>query len=361
MKGWLVRRLFATALIFACLEGAIFHSGLYARIIEPESTTGDMELMIDNEIQRPKPNPNQVLAVGHSRQALMPRVANQMNPSTGYTFASIGLGGTTPRDWYYALRTVDPDARNYAAIVIPEDDYNEPDLWEDQSDRESDLHYLIARLGIKDLFDFPMSYATPARRWAAFEGILLKGTVYKRDFQEFLDHPVARVEKAEFFRKGSASWFYDYGGDERTLAGLQIDWKKRTARFPPNVPESEQKRISGELFQDDPPEQGRETAYRLLWYRRILARYHGTRTKIFFLRVPRAPMPPPEEPTKANSSVRQLASDPNVVVLDEHLLDSLERPDYFWDALHLNREGQFKFTEIIASAVRESLGPPAGS
>jgi len=94
VKGGLAARLFATVLIFAGLEGAIFHSGLYARIIEPDSTTGGMELQIQNEIRRPKPDRNQVLAVGHSRMALMPRIANEMQPATGYTFATIGLGGT---------------------------------------------------------------------------------------------------------------------------------------------------------------------------------------------------------------------------------------------------------------------------
>ena len=358
VKHGLAARLLATVFFFALLEGVIFHSGLYARIIEPESTTGEMESLIRNEIRRPKPDRNQVLAVGHSRQALLPRIANQMKPSTGYTFASIGLGGTTPRVWYYALRAVDPHAHNYAAIIIPEDDYNEPDLWEDQAERVADLHYLIARLHMKDLREFPWTYESAKLRWTAFEGIVLKGTVYKQDFQEFVDHPLARIQKAQFFDHGSANWSYDYGGDERTLTGLELDWAKKTVSFPPNVPDSEQKRITGELFSDHPPDQGRETAYRLYWYRRILDHYQGSGTKLFFLRVPRAPVPPPEGPTKPNSSVRQLANEPDVVVLDEHLLDALERPDMFWDALHLNREGQFRFTKIVASEVRKALGQP---
>ena len=132
VKGGLAARLFAAVVIFAGLEGLIFHSGLYARIIEPDSTTGFMEVQIQNEIRRPKPDRNQVLAVGHSRMALLPRIENEKKPGTGYTFATIGLGGTTPRTWYYALRAVDPDAHNYAAILIPEDDYNEPDTWGDE-------------------------------------------------------------------------------------------------------------------------------------------------------------------------------------------------------------------------------------
>ena len=129
-------RIFAIIFFFAAFEGILFHSGLYSSIVEPDSTTGYMELQLRNELRRPKPNHNQVLAVGHSRMALLPRVVNEEKPGTGYTFATIGLGGTTPRAWYYALRAVDPDATKYAAIVIPSDDYNEPDSYDYQSERE---------------------------------------------------------------------------------------------------------------------------------------------------------------------------------------------------------------------------------
>jgi hypothetical protein len=358
IKGGLAARLIAAGIFYAALEGAIFHSGLYARIVEPDSSTGFMELQLQNEIRRPKLDHNQVLAVGHSRMALMPRIANQMQPSTGYTFASIGLGGATPRMWFYELRAVDPHAHNYAAILLAEDDYNEPDMWEDQSERESDLHYLIARLRLRDLREFPWTYPRADRRWTAFEGILLKGTVYRRDFQEFLDHPLARIAKAEYYRHDSADWYYTYGGDARTLAGTEIDWAHRTARFPATVPEADRKQLTDEFFPDRPPDAGRETAYRRHWYRKILDYYRGSGTKFFFLRVPRAPVSPPEVPPKPNSAVRQLAGEPDVVVLDEHLLDSLERPELFMDGLHLNREGQIRFSEIVASEVRKTLGPP---
>jgi hypothetical protein len=352
-------RLLATVCFFAALEGLIFHSGLYAGIIEPVSTAGSLEMNLRNEIKRPKPDRNQVLAVGHSRMAMWPRIANQMQPSTGYTFASIGLGGTSPRTWFYSLRTVDPHAHNYAAIVIPEDDYNEPDTGPDPAEQDVDLHYLIARLGLRDLIEFPASYRSAARRWAAIEGILLKGTIYRQDFQEFLDHPFQRIEKAQFYAQGSASWAYDYGGDARTLAGLQIDWAHKALHFPPGVPEADRKRAAQELFPDYPPDQGLETAYLRYWYGRILDYYRGSGTKIFFLRVPRAPAAPPEDPVKLHTAVRDLAGQPDVIVLDEHLLDSLEHPDNFWDGWHLNRKGMKEFTEIIATEVRKALGPPS--
>ena len=109
--------------------------------------------------------------------SLLPRVVNQENPGTGYTFASIALGGTTPRIWYYALRAVDPSARNYAAIVIPTDDYNEPDRYDYQSERETDLHYLIARLRLRDLAEFPWTYRSKKLQWADCSGNDPQGTM----------------------------------------------------------------------------------------------------------------------------------------------------------------------------------------
>jgi hypothetical protein len=351
-------RILAIVLFFAAFEGLLFHTGLYSSLVEPDSSTGFMELQLRNEIRRPKPNRNQVLAVGHSRMALLPRVVNEEKPGTGYTFASIGLGGTTPRIWYYALRALDPSARNYAAIVIPEDDYNEPDTYDYQSERETDLHYLIARLDLPDLFEFPLTYRERKLQWRIARGLILKGTIYKRDFLEFLDHPAARLAKVRYYDSDSAGWYYGYGGIETSLAGLQIDWQHKTAQFPDRIPENERKQIAGILFPTLPPDQGRETAYLLYWYNRIIDHYRGSGTKLIFLRVPRAPLSPPDDPPKLLSAVRQIASRPDVIVLDERLFNQLEHPDLFWDAQHLNRDGMERFSRILAAEVRRVLGPP---
>jgi hypothetical protein len=351
-------RILAIVLFFAGFEGVLFHTDIYSNIVEPDSTTGFMELQLRNEIRRPKPNHNQVLAVGHSRMALRPRVVNEEKPGTGYTFATIGLGGTTPRTWYYDLRAVDPEARNYAAILIPSDDYNEPDSYDYQSERETDLHYLLARLELRDLLDFPWTYQDKKLQWQIVRGIVLKGTVYKRDFLEFLDHPLARIAKARYYASDSAGWYYGFGGEDKSLTGLQIDWRHKTIQFPAGVSVSDRQQIREEVFPNLPPNQGRETAYLRYWYGRIVDRYRNSDTKLIFLRVPRAPQSPPDAAPKPGSAIRQIASQPNVIVLDERLLNQLERPDLFLDGFHLNRKGMEQFSRILAAEVRRVLGPP---
>ena len=56
--------------------------------------------------------------------------------------------------------------------------------------------------------------------------------------------------------------------------------------------------------------------------------------------------------------MRQIASQPNVIVLDERLFNQLEHPDLFWDGWHLNHDGMVQFSRILAAEVRRVLGPP---
>ena len=351
-------RLLWAILCFASLEGILFHTKVYSTYLEPDSTTGYLESQLRNEIRRPKKDHNQILAVGHSRMSLLPRVVNEAKPGTGYTFATIGLGGTTPRIWYYSLRAVDPNAHTYAAIIIPSDDFNEPDSYDYQSEREADLHYLLARLELRDLIEFPWTFHGRQMQWTAFRGIALKGFVYKRDFQEFLAHPLARIAKARYVASDSAGWYYGYGGVDQDLTGLRIDWQHKTMQFPDRVPEEHRKQIQDMLFPTLPPDEGRQTAYLRHWYGKIIEYYRGSSTKLIFMRVPRAPTSPPDPPPKLNSAIRQIASQPNVIVLDEHLFDQLEHPDFFWDAWHLNRPGMEAFSRLLATEVRRVLGPP---
>jgi hypothetical protein len=353
-----IPRILAILAFFAAFEGVVFHTRLYPSMIEPDSTAGAMETQLNNEMKRPKPDRNQVLAVGHSRMALLPRVANDMKPGTGYQFASVGIGGTTPRCWYYELRELDPNASRYAAIIIPSDDYDEPDSYENLSDRDLDIRYLIARLNLFDLPEFPLSFDDYKLRWLAVGDILFKGYVYKRDFLEFLSHSKTRITKVRQNDLYSAGWFYGYEGPDHNVAGLQIDWQHNVAHYPASFTPEQRKLIEDVLFGPKPPDAGLLTRYLRRWYGRIVDHYRNSGTKLIFLRVPRAPQPPPEHPPKVNSAIRQIASEHDVVVLDEHLFDQLERTDLFADPMHLNAEGMGRFSRILATEVRRVLGPP---
>jgi hypothetical protein len=289
---------------------------------------------------------------------ILPRMANEHN--VGYWFASIAIGGSTPRCWYYFLRDTDPTARRYAAVVVPVNDYDLRDVPDNLADRLLDVNFVIGHLRVGDLPEFSGSYPNRASRWTAFRDGLIKGLVYKRDFQEFLLHPAARLENVRIVREGSADWAYNFVPENHSLAGLTVDWAARKIHFPDGLTEPQRNFVSDILFRPEVPQTGANAAYHRYWYGRILDHYRGSGTKLIFIRLPRAPALPPDLPPPVPSSpLRALAVQPDVVLLDEHRFDELERPELFGDPLHLNGEGILRFSRILAEEARRILGPPA--
>ena len=350
--------LFASVLVFAAMEGAVFHTGLYPWIVNPDSSTGYLESMLRNERLRPKNGP-QVLGIGDSRMLLLPRISNEHTAETGYTFGSIATAGSSPRAWYYMLRDTDPDARLYRAILLAVDNYNDADTWGEEADNDADLNYLIARLRLADLWEYSRSYHDPRRQWKAARGILLKGLVYKRDFEDLLRHPVARFLYVKQSRRDSFSWVYDYQGPPETVAGYRVDWEARTLTPPPNADPARVDGLRTRLLLPLAPESGEQGRYLKYWLGKIAQHYRGSPTRLIFFRLPRGGFVRPDQPRhNPHSSIRDLAAQPNVTLMDEHFFDSLETPELFRDELHLNGPGMDRFSLMLTREVSRILGPP---
>ena len=343
---------------FAALDALAFHTRLYPYWVATSSSTGYVETVLYHEQNRVKEGPNQILGIGDSRMALTAKVANSMTAETGYMYGTIAVAGTTPRCWYYMLRAADPQANQYKAIVIGVESYNDDETLEDYAERESDLNYVIHRLELGDLAEFSRSYRDPQRQWRAASGILFKGLVYKRDLQDFLLHPIERVQSVRLSWRDSHIWFYDFRADEKTLAGLTVDWEDRKITVPPGTPPDMEAALKARLVEPLPEQTGRRSAYMKYWLGRIRDHYRGSQTKLVFLRLPRAMWIRPDlPPTNPQSSLHQLEREPNVVLLPEDLFNELETPERFHDEVHMNQPGMDRFTEVLARQMREVLGP----
>jgi hypothetical protein len=187
-KPSVAARVAAAALLFAVVEAAVFHSGFYASLAQPNSSAGRLHTTLYNERHREIDSPNQVLAVGDSRMSFVPKAAHEHTSGSGYAFATIMVAGSSPRCWYYMLREVDPGRNRYSAILIPIDDYDDDD-WEDTATRAQDLHYLAPLLRLSDIVDFSSSFPTWRMRWEAVRGVLLRGWIFQRDFQALRSGP----------------------------------------------------------------------------------------------------------------------------------------------------------------------------
>jgi hypothetical protein len=99
--------------------------------------------------------------------------------------------------------------------------------------------------------------------------------------------------------------------------------------------------------------------FRRLWFGRILDLYRGSPTRIIFLRLPRGAVPRPANLVeKKSSSIRGFASRPHVTLCRENDFEFLERPEFYKDGLHLNREGIARFSPKLAEEIGGILGAP---
>jgi hypothetical protein len=352
------------ALLLACagllgLDGLLFRTPFYSSILEPESSTGVFELVLWREQQaQTKNGDNLVVTLGDSRFAYSPKLANQVTAQTGYVFRHAGVAGTDVRSWYYMLRDLDPTARRYRAIVFGVTDYDDEDEFFTPDDDIRALHYVIARLGWSDVLEFALSFHSRNLQWEALRGASLKGIVYQNDILTFLAHPTKRIQYASAAHRDYDQWTYDYEETPRSMAGLQIDWKAWKVTFPPGLDQDQKDTVDRDLMRAPAPQTGRVAAFRRAWYGRILDRYRGSRTKIIFVRLARAPIPRPEGLVrKKSASIRDFASSlPNVLLCGEHAFDSLEHPELFRDGMHLNRAGIALFSPMLAEDISRMLG-----
>ena len=353
----------AACLLLFGLDALLFRTHLYTSILEPDSSAGLLELVLWREQQaQHKAADNLVVTLGNSRMGYSPKGVDLRPLQTGYAVRTAAVAGSDPRAWYYLLRDLDPTARRYRAIVFGADDYDDEDRAFNPDDDLGVLHYCIARLRLSDTIEFARSFYTREHQWEALRGSVLKGIALQSDIQAFLAHPFKRLAYVRLCHQGWPDWTYDYVEPSLNMVGLQIDWSTMTAAFPPAMTEQQKATVRGWLIHEPNPQTGRLARLFRPWLGRTIDRYRDSRTKIIFVRLPRGPIPRPDFLVKKRSStIRELASRPNVLLANEHLFDPLEHPEFFKDAMHLNRDGVERFSAMLADEVARILGPPGGA
>src|SRR5690349_8971287 len=118
-------------------------------------------------------------------------------------------------------------------------------------------------------------------------------------------------------------WGYEYVAPSTTVEGVSVDFESRKIVLPPRL---EGIRPAFEIFYLSPilPTNGSQTKYMHYWIGKIYEHYRGSRTRLLFVRVPRgAFLKPGLPPVNPHSSLRELAMEPRVTLIDEHLFDDL--------------------------------------
>jgi hypothetical protein len=86
------------------------------------------------------------------------------------------------------------------------------------------------------------------------------------------------------------------------------------------------------------------------WIPRILNRYSKSLTAVVLTPVPRGPFAElPAFSVAQSATFPEVMGQRTVFSLPEQTFEFLEKPDYYFDAFHLNAKGRQKFTETLVS------------
>ncbi|HEY2045781.1 MAG TPA: hypothetical protein VGG93_04295 [Candidatus Udaeobacter sp.] len=339
------RNLLLGIVAFVCVDGAVFHSGLYVSILAPSSYAGRISRITRAEKERALSGLKEVLVLGDSRiaEGFSATLANELGSPAGLKFVSLAEPAASANTWYYMVREVDPTARRYAAIVIPYGIGYEPN-----SADALRISMTAPLLRYGDGFHFASGFQRSSGRFRAFTACILRGSAYQDDVVDLLSDPVARMRSIRQADKVHAG--REYQGRDYDLVGTSYDAATGQVTFAPKLTEAQRLAFRRSLIQ--PSQTDTEYSLKLQrdWIPRIMDRYSHSPTAIVLTPLPRGPFLELGGLSRGYGSVL-----PTSVVegsrfsLPGHTFDFLEKPEYYFDAFHLNAKGRQKFTETLVS------------
>jgi alginate O-acetyltransferase complex protein AlgI len=343
--------------IFALAVALAFRTGAYRSLLDPASSTGTFERMVDALRTLPADPRRDVLVLGDSRiySGLDPAAAGRA--SGNLRFLDGAVPGTTPRCWPFFARAIDPHTTRFRAVVIPVDTYADDDSAIgsiDGDNRPMDLRYVVFHTRLTDIPKLAGSFSDPRQRLETAFDLLWRAPVLRDDVQELLGDPAARVRALA--QAGGADSDDPLAAHPRSesLAGMQVDFARNTIGFPPGVSSDERAAIVLQVLRVARPSQS-YARYRLRWIAPIAARYAAAGVPVIFVRIPTRPS---HRSASSNASGSLLAI---ARAYGAHLLPAapylaLERPDLFADHDHLNRAGSERFSALLGADVARVLG-----
>jgi hypothetical protein len=339
---------------FVCLDGVIFHTKVYVSIIAPDSYAGRLALITRAENQRSPSGLKEVLVLGDSRMAegFSTAVADKLGSAAGLKFVNLAEPASSVNTWYYMLREVDPEARRYWAIVVPYGIGYEPNTADPLR-----ISMAAPLLRYSDCFDFASGFQRWSGRFRAFTACILRGSAYQSDVVDLLEHPIARIRSIQQEPNRLHSRAV-YKGRDYDLVGTSYDPKTGQVSFPPQLTETQRQGIRKSLVQPSESEVQYFLKLQRDWIPRIVNHYSNSPTAIVLTPVPRGPF---HELTGFSMSYRVvfpgvMAQRP-LLSVPEQTFDFLEKPDYYFDAYHLNAKGRQRFTETLVAELVGRLGP----
>ena len=340
------RNLFLGITAFICVDGAIFHSGLYVSVLAPSSYAGRVWRITRAEKERTPSGLKEVLVLGDSRiaEGFSATLANELGAAAGVKFVSLAEPAASANTWYYMVREVDPTARRYSAILVPYGIGYEPN---NADPLRISMTAPLLRYG--DSFHFASGFQRWSGRFRAFIASILRGSAYQDDVVDFLEHPIARIRRVQ--REPKRLQARDiYKGRDYDIVGTSYDPKTGQVAFPPRLSEAQRDAIRDSLVKPSQSETQDFLRLQRDGTQRILNRYSASSTEIVLTPVPRGPFAGlPGASMTFHAAFPTITTQRAVFSLPEQTFDFLEKPEYYFDGYHLNSKGRQRFTETLVT------------
>lgn len=347
------RNLLLGVAAFVCLDGVIFHTGLYVSILAPESYAGRVAVLTRTEKERPASGLKEVLVLGDSRMAegFSPKMADELGAAAGLKFITLAEPASTANTWYYMLRKVDPTAGRYWAVVVPYGVGYEP-----TSAESLRISMAAPLLRYGDCFTFASAFQQWSGRFKAFTACILRGSAYQSDVADLLEHPIERINRIQQ-EPAMAHARAAYTGRDYDMVGTSYDPVTGQMTFPPRLTEAQREAIRKSLLRPSQSEMQYSLRLQGDWIPRILNRYSKSPTAIVLTPVPRGPFAElPAFSVVQNALFQEKKAHKAALSFPQQTFEFLEKPDYYFDAFHLNAKGRQRFTEKLVTELMAQLG-----
>lgn len=346
------RNVFLGVAAFICVDALFFHSGLYVSILAPASYAGRVAEITREEKERPPSGLKEVLVLGDSRiaEGFSAALANELGSPAGLKFVSLAEPAASANTWYYMAREVDPTTRRYWAIVVPYGLGYEP-----TSADPLRISMTAPLLRYLDAFHFASGFQRWSARFRAFAACILRGSAYQDDVVDLLEHPIARIRSVEQERARIHSRAI-YKGRDYDLVGTTYDASTGQVAFAEKLTDAQRLAIQKSLIQPSQSDMEYSIKLQREWIPRIMSRYSKSPTAIVLMPVPRGPFVDlPGFSPGYDSVLPDSVIERTRFSLPGRTFDFLEKPEYYFDAFHLNAKGRQRFTETLVSKLLEHL------
>jgi hypothetical protein len=204
-------------------------------------------------------------------------------------------------------------------------------------------------LRYRDCFSFASGFQRWSGRFRAFTASILRGVAYQDDVIDLLEHPLARMRDLE--QEGARMHSRAaYKGRDYDLVGTTYDPATGQVTFPARLTEAQRLAFLKSLIQPSSSETEYSIELQREWIPRIMKRYAKSLTAIVLTPVPRGPFVElPVLSRRYDSVLPDSVIQKSAFSLPEHTFDFLEKPEYYFDAFHLNAKGRQRFTERVVS------------